>query len=100
VDTAGYPGDLPGWGDRMYATSGTLGAFRGCKLDLGNNIVLSDIDAYQGQSGSATWDSEFMVRALVNGGSRSRALHRVISEWVFEKVKEEVDAAEGGDSQQ
>lgn len=94
VSTAGYPGDLPGWGTRMYQTSGTLEPFKGCAADsdLANNLVYSDLDSYQGQSGSAVWDGEYIIRALLNGGSDTSTLHRVISKWAFDLITEEVNS--------
>mgnify|MGYP001026123634 FL=1 len=94
VDTAGYPGDLPGCPWRMYGDSGALDAFDACEEDLGDSVVTSTLDIYPGQSGSAVWDSENMIRALVNAmGSEGEAYHRTIGKWVAQAIKDEVAAA-------
>ncbi|GAB4813559.1 hypothetical protein N2152v2_000605 [Parachlorella kessleri] len=94
VDTAGYPGDLPGFPWRMYGDSGALGTFDACLTDLSDSVVTSTLDSYPGQSGSGVWDSEDVIRALVNAsGSEGEAYHRTIAKWVFQAITEEIAAA-------
>jgi V8-like Glu-specific endopeptidase len=90
VQTAGYPGDLPGAPYTMYGALGTLQTFAGCDVSLSNNVITSDLDTGPGQSGSGIWDDEFVIRAVhVAGGG---PLHRAISHWVYQQIKEEVEA--------
>ena len=93
VYTAGYPSDLPGFPWRMYGDSGALAAFDACQDDLRDSIVTSTLDTYHGQSGSGVWDSDYMIRALVNsGGSNGVTYHRTIAKWVFEAIMIVVNA--------
>ncbi|GAB4813381.1 hypothetical protein N2152v2_000427 [Parachlorella kessleri] len=94
VATAGYPGDLPDFPLRMYGDSGALDPFNACLTDLDDSVVTSTLDTYHGQSGSGVWDSGYTIRALVNGGrADGQTLHRTIARWVFQAIKEDVDAA-------
>lgn len=71
--------------------AGTLDAFDACQdSGLDNSLVSSDLDTAQGQSGSGIWDEEYVIRALVNGGTDYKPLHRTISRWVYGEVRSEL----------
>ncbi len=77
----------------MYTTSGTLQNFEGCNPDLQANVITSDLDTAPGQSGSAIWDMDFVIRAIhVAGGG---PYHRSITRWVYNQVKAEIDSHSG-----
>lgn len=78
----------------MYATVGSLDGFSGCRSDLANNLISSDLDTYGGQSGSGIWTTEdATIRAIHVAGGETAPYHRVISQWVFDNVYEEISAA-------
>ncbi len=90
VDTAGYPGDLPGAPFNMYGTQGTLAAFSGCEASLASNVISSDLDTSAGQSGSGIWDDEYVIRAVHVAGRGP--LHRAVTRWAYEQIRAEVEA--------
>lgn len=58
--------------------------------DVWNNVIASDLDTASGQSGSAVWDEDYVIRAVhVSSGPYERA----VSSWVFDEVREEMEDA-------
>lgn len=78
----------------MYAMSATLPAFSGCSDYLSDNVIYSTLDVWHGQSGSAVWDGDNVIRAIVVGvddNGNGKSILRTISEAVFEQVEALVD---------
>lgn len=104
VESAGYPRDLneraygAAQGDRstlhMYRSTGTLDAFSGCSGAVRDGCVTGDLDSNPGQSGSAVWDSDWMVRAVhvaSDYGGHSR--QRTVNAWAMARVLEVLGAS-------
>ena len=92
----------------MFTTSGTLDPFDACAEwddSIADDVVYSDLDTYNGQSGSAVWsldsDGKRIVRAIHIAGPAAgdtetgMARERTVASWLFEEVKKTIEANSG-----
>ena len=70
----------------MFTTTGRIEPFSACPADMFSaegNVAFTDLDSAGGQSGSAVWDGEPVIRAVLVGGNSESTKVRAITKAVF-----------------
>ena len=75
----------------MFWTTGTLPPFSACPAEPwgveGNVVPSADLDSAGGQSGSAVWDGDGTIRAIIVTGNDQHTNVRAVTAGSFEWIK-------------